>query len=317
MFSKRVYSIVLLIILIIISSVIGVADIGFKDIIFLEKEALTIVFETRLPRAITVVITAASVGISGLIIQSINRNKYISPSTMGTTAGTQIGLLILFVILGSRGHFIRFMFGFVFAMLTSLLFVKMVKNIKAREGAYIPLVGIMYSSILGAIGVIISSKFDISQWFQGLNMGTFSHIISYNHHYIYLALPPLVVAYLYANKFTVVGMGESFTKNIGINYEVIMYVGLIIVSIISSVSFIVIGAIPLFGLIVPNIVSLYYGDNIKKTILDVGIFGGILLLLCDILARIIVFPFEMPISVITSVMGSVIFIFLLLKKGRK
>lgn len=311
---KKLIPIIIFITLTVISLFVGVAEFTFMDVIRGNKEAIQIIFETRFPRTLTIILSSASLGISGLIIQTINRNKYISPSTMGTTAGSQLGLLIMFITLGSRGHLFRFIFGFVFAMATSLIFINMIKNIKARESAYIPLIGLMYSSVIASISLIIASKFDLSQWAQALNIGTFSHIISYNHYLIYLTIIPLVSAYFFAAKFTIVGMGESFSSNVGINYKQTMYVGLTIVSVISSVTFIIIGSVPLFGLIVPNIVSLYYGDNLKNTLPSICLFSGILLLICDIFARTVIFPFEMPISIVTSVLGSVVFLILILKR---
>ena len=131
---------------------------------------------------------------------------------------------------------------------------------------------------------------------------------------IYLSLPAIAITYLYANKFTVIGMGEDFSRNLGLNYKAIMNVGLFCVSLTVSSVVITAGAIPFLGLIVPNVVSLMFGDNLKKTLPLVALSGAIFLLVCDIVGRIVIYPYEIPIGVTVSIIGAVIFLILILRK---
>jgi iron complex transport system permease protein len=145
-------------------------------------------------------------------------------------------------------------------------------------------------------------------------MGDFSGILQGRYELIYLSLPAIVITYLYANKFTVIGMGEEFSKNLGLNYNSIMNIGLFCVSLTVSSVVITAGAIPFLGLIIPNVVSLIFGDNLKKTLPLVALTGAIFLLICDVFGRIIIYPYEVPIGVTVSIFGAIIFLFLLWKR---
>ncbi len=108
-------------------------------------------------------------------------------------------------------------------------------------------------------------------------------------------------------------MGREFSINVGLNYRKVMIIGLSIIALISGVVVSVVGALPFLGLIVPNLVSLVMGDNIRKTIPWVCLSGGAIVLLCDVIGRLIRYPFEIPASVILGAVGAVIFLFLLLE----
>lgn len=112
-------------------------------------------------------------------------------------------------------------------------------------------------------------------------------------------------------------MWEDFSTNLGISYQKILTIGLIIVSFITSLIVVTIGSIPFIGLIIPNIVSMTKGDSIKNTIFDIAIIGAIFLLFCDILGRVIIYPYEINVSTIISIIGSIIFLFILFKKEKQ
>ena len=124
----------------------------------------------------------------------------------------------------------------------------------------------------------------------------------------------VIISFLYANKFTVAGMGEDFAINLGLNYNAVVNIGLVIVSIISAVTIITVGNIPFLGLIVPNIVSLYLGDNLKN-LYHTALLGPIFLLACDIFGRIVIFPFEISIGTTVGVIGSAIFLYMIVRRS--
>lgn len=128
---------------------------------------------------------------------------------------------------------------------------------------------------------------------------------------LYLGLPFLVLAMFYASRFTVVAMGKDISGNLGISYFTTVQVGLSIVAVMTSVVVVTVGAIPFIGIVIPNIVRLYYGDNLRKSIVDIALLGGLFLLACDIISRLIIFPFEIPISVTVGIIGCGLFLALL------
>jgi iron complex transport system permease protein len=172
----------------------------------------------------------------------------------------------------------------------------------------------MFGGIIGSISTFLAVRLNIVQDSNAWMMGDFSGILQGRYELIYLSLPAIVITYLYANKFTVIGMGEEFSKNLGLNYNSIMNIGLFCVSLTVSSVVITAGAIPFLGLIIPNVVSLIFGDNLKKTLPLVALTGAIFLLICDVFGRIIIYPYEVPIGVTVSIFGAIIFLFLLWKR---
>lgn len=141
-----------------------------------------------------------------------------------------------------------------------------------------------------------------------------ANVIQGNYELLYISLPLFILAYFLAHKITIVGMGEDIALNLGISYNGILFLGLMIVSIITSLVIVSVGIIPFLGLIIPNLVALYLGDNLRKNLIYIALCGALFLLVCDIISRLVIFPFEMPLSITTGVLGSLIFIFLLLKR---
>lgn len=151
---------------------------------------------------------------------------------------------------------------------------------------------------------------NVGSWMQG----NFSMILKGNYELLYLAIPLMVLAFVYAHKFTVAGMGEDFATNLGLDYKKIVNLGLIIVSIVTVCVVITAGQIPYIGLIIPNIVSLYKGDNVHENIWDIALFGAIFVLICDIVARIMIYPYELSVGLTVGVIGSAIFLYLILRR---
>ncbi|HZG71690.1 MAG TPA: iron chelate uptake ABC transporter family permease subunit, partial [Chondromyces sp.] len=131
---------------------------------------------------------------------------------------------------------------------------------------------------------------------------------------LYISIPLLIIAYVYANRFTLAGMGEEFAINLGLNYRRVVNIGLIIVALSSTLVVLTVGMIPFLGLIVPNIVSIYQGDNLKNNLSHTALLGAVFVLVCDIIGRIIIYPYEIPIGLTIGVIGSGIFIYLLLRR---
>ena len=117
-----------------------------------------------------------------------------------------------------------------------------------------------------------------------------------------------------------VGMGKDFSRNLGVNYKVVLFLGLSIASMITASVVVVVGSISYIGLIVPNLIALFKGDKIRGTLIDTALFGAIFVLGCDVLGRVVIAPFELPIELIIGILGSILFIGLLfyrLQNGRK
>lgn len=315
---KRIILIALFVFLVIASLFIGVYEnLNFMNLIKGDKGAWDVLFRSRLPRTIVIILTASSLSIAGLIMQALNRNKFISPQTAGTNSAAALGVLLSFIIIKSSSIYLRFGFAFIFAMSSSILFVFILSKIKFKNIVYVPLIGLMFGGLIMAITHLLAYESNTLQLLASLNLGTFSHVGIINGTLILITLPALIMAVLFSKKFNIASLGEDFSTNLGLNYKLTLYVGLTIVSIIVASTFIVVGSLPFIGLIIPNLISLYYGDNISKNLLDVSMFGSVFVLFNDILGRLVIYPFEMSVSFMMGITGAVIFIYLILRQVKE
>lgn len=306
----------LLIGLSIISLFVGVEDVTVKALFTGNKEATHVFLVSRVPRLVSVLVTGVGLSISGLIMQQLTRNKFVSPSTAVTMDAAKLGLIISTLLLSSTRLFGRMIFTFGFALVGTLLFTLLLRTVKFKNAIFIPLLGIMLGGIVDSITTFIAYRYDMEQFINASMIGNFSTILKGRYELLYLSIPFVIIAFFYASRFTVAGLGEDFAKNLGLNYNQIVNIGLIIVSLITSTVVIIVGTIPFLGLVVPNIVSIYRGDHMKETIVDVGLIGAIILLVCDLISRIIVSPYEISIGLTVGVTGSIIFIILLFRRFR-
>lgn len=195
-------------------------------------------------------------------------------------------------------------------------FMAILSRLKHRDTVFVPLVGMIFGSIISAFTTFIALQMDLLQSLAGWLQGDFSTILHGQYELIYLSIPLFFIIYLFAQRFLLAGLGQDFASNLGLNYRQTLFIGLILVSVITGIVVITVGAIPFLGLIVPNIVSLYLGDNLRKTLAPTALLGALLVLICDVFGRILIYPYEIPISLIMGVFGSVIFLWLLLRSYR-
>lgn len=298
----------------ILSLFIGVADLTINDILNADTDKLFILSVSRFPRTISLVLAGIGLSVSGLIMQHLTRNKFVSPTTAGSLEAAQLGLLLGFIFFPLAGMVLNTFLAFAVTFIASLIFLKIVDSIRVRNIIFVPLVGLMFGGILHSGATFLAVNYNIVQDMNAWMMGDFSGILAGRYELIYLSLPAIIVTYLYANQFTVVGMGEDFSKNLGLNYPVVMGLGLFCVSLTISVVVITAGFIPFLGLVVPNIVTMIYGDNIKKILPEVALSGALFLVVCDIIGRLVIYPFEIPIGLTVGIIGGIIFLILLLRR---
>ncbi|MGL5414835.1 MAG: ABC transporter permease [Clostridium sp.] len=311
---KKRYLIILTIILSIISIFIGVQDIKINHIFRLTNEQIVVLGVSRIPRLISILASGMGMSICGLIMQQISRNKFVSPTTGATIDAAQLGLVFSLMFLPNIGMGGQVIIAFIFSLIGTFIFMKILKRLKFKNAVLVPLVGIMFGNIIGSITNFIAYKYDLMQDITSFMQGNFSMILKGNYEMLYIVIPFIFIAYIYANKFSIAGMGEDFATNLGLNYSSVVNLGLGIVAIVTASIVITVGSIPFIGLIVPNIVSMYKGDNTKKNIWYTGLFGAIFVLICDIFSRVIIYPYEIPIGLTVGVIGSVIFLYMIFRR---
>ncbi|MCJ7843520.1 ABC transporter permease [Lederbergia sp. NSJ-179] len=311
---KTWYLIVAFIVASFISLFVGVSDITPLDLLDFQSEKTQIFLISRLPRLVSIILAGAGMSITGLIMQQLSRNKFVSPTTAGTLDATRLGILASMLLFANATMFEKMLVAFVFALGGTLLFMQILDRIKFKDAIFIPLVGLMFGNILSSITTFFAYRADVIQNMSSWLQGDFSMILKGRYELLYISIPVLIIAYLYANRFTVAGMGEDFAKNLGLAYKRIVNIGLILVALITVTVVLTVGTIPFLGLIIPNIISIMKGDHIRKTLPHTALLGAIFLLICDILGRVLIYPYEISISLMVGVIGSGIFLYLLFRR---
>ncbi|MGE7853580.1 ABC transporter permease [Bacillus paramycoides] len=312
---KKRYLFIMLIVLSIASIFIGVKDISLMDILHWDQDKMQVVFISRLPRLISIIVAGVSLSISGLIMQQLSRNKFVSPTTAGTMDSAKLGVLVSLMLFTTASPLEKMLVAFVFALAGTFLFMQILKRIKFKDAIFIPLVGIMFGNIISSVTTFFAYKYDLIQNINSWLQGDFSMIMKGRYELLYLSIPLVIIAFLYANRFTVAGMGEDFAANLGMNYNRVLNIGLVIVSLISALVVLTVGMIPFLGLIIPNIVSIYRGDNLKNSLPHTALLGAVFVLACDILGRVVIYPYEISIGLTVGVIGSGIFLYLLMRRN--
>lgn len=310
---KRVIILSLFLVLSILSLATGsLSSVSSKDLLKGDHRAWQVLVHSRIPRTAAIIISAAGLSVAGLIMQAISRNKFMSPATSGTTDAAALGLLLSYIFLNRQSGIVQTLFAFVFAFLATLLFTLVMNRLKLREVVYIPLLGMMYGGMISAFTTALAYRFDAMQMMAAIGLGSFARLGNFS--IVYIVLLPLFLSVLYATKFSIAGLGKDFAKNLGLRYNRVIFSGLVIIALISAATYVAVGPLPFIGLIIPNMATSFYGDNLKKTIVDLMVFGADFVLLCDIFSRLIIHPFEMSVSLTVSIFGGMIFLIYLLKE---
>jgi iron complex transport system permease protein len=311
---KKRYLFTSLIILSLLSLFVGVSRITPMELLDYQSEETEIFLISRVPRLIAILLAGAGMSIAGLIMQQLSRNKFVSPTTAGTLDATRLGILVSMLFFANASTIEKMLIAFVFALAGTFLFMQILDRIKFKDAIFIPLVGMMLGNILSSISTFFAYKADVIQNMSAWLQGDFSMIMKGRYELLYISIPILVIAYLFANRFTVAGMGEEFSKNLGLAYKRVVNIGLILVALITATVVLTVGMIPFLGLIIPNIISIFKGDHLQKTLPHTALLGANFLLVTDILGRVLIYPYEISISLMVGVIGSGIFLYLLFRR---
>src|SRR4051812_18487697 len=297
-----------------VSLFVGVSSISPLDLLDVNSEETQIFLISRVPRLIAILLAGAGMSIAGLIMQQLSRNKFVSPTTAGTLDATRLGILVSMLLFANASMMQKMLVALAFALAGTFLFMQILDRIKLKDAIFIPLIGLMFGNILSSVTTFFAYRADVIQNMSAWLQGDFSMIMKGRYELLYISIPILIIAYFYANRFTVAGMGEDFSKNLGLAYRRIVNIGLVLVALITVTVVLTVGMIPFLGLIIPNIISIFKGDHLQKTLPHTALLGACFLLVCDILGRLIIYPYEISISLMVGVIGSGIFLYLLFRR---
>lgn len=292
---------------------VGVVPISLTDLLHPDPQQWEILRLSRIPRMAAVLMAGSAMAVAGLIMQRITQNRFVSPSTSGTVEAAVLGILIATLLFAGASLTTKMLFAIATSVLGTFVFLRILESIRVREPIVVALVGIMYGGVLGAITVFIAYQRDLLQLLEIWTTGSFSSAMAGQYEPLFLVLLVGAVGYVFADRFTVLGMGREMATGLGVSYRTILYTGLLVVSVMAAVVVVVVGVIPFLGLVVPNIVAMFLGDNVRKTLPVTALAGAGFVLACDVTGRLIRFPYEIPVSSVAGVVGSVLFVWLILR----
>ncbi|WP_331471242.1 ABC transporter permease [Enterocloster lavalensis] len=309
-----------LLILSVLSLFVGVIDIRPAALLTGDTELLEVFLISRLPRLLAILCTGVGMSVAGLIMQQLCMNKFVSPTTGATISSAQLGILFALLFLPNSTLWGRALFAFGAAVLGTWIFVWFIQRIQFKDVIMVPLVGIMFGNVIGGLTNYLAYKYEMTQALSSWLVGHFSLVLRGRYEIVYLTVPLVILAFVFANHFNIVGLGKDFSRNLGIPHNLVLFMGLSIAAMITASIVVVVGSISYVGLIVPNVVAMFKGDRIRGTLADTALFGALFVLVCDIVGRTVIAPYELPIELVVGVLGSVLFIALLLyrlKNGRR
>ncbi len=271
---------------------------------------------TRIPRTIALVLAGAAMAMSGLVMQLLTQNRFVEPTTTGTTEWAGLGLLTVMIINPGASILLKMSGAVLAAFIGTMIFFLFLRRVSLKASLTVPIVGIMLGAVVGAISTFIALQTDMLQslgiWFAG----SFTSVLRGQYEVLWIVALVGVAVFYVADRFTVAGLGEEVATNVGLNYNQIMLLGTGLIAVATGIVTVVVGNLPFLGLIVPNIVSMFRGDDLRGNLPWVCLLGIATVTVCDLVGRTIIMPFEVPVSLILGVVGAVVFISLLLKQRR-
>ena len=298
------------------SLAVGARELAWSQLFNLEGDLWLTLGASRLPRLAALILVGVGLAVCGVILQQIVRNRFVEPGTSGGLDAARLGILLSLSLAPAAGALTRMFFALLLCFAASALFVMIIRRIRARNAVLVPVIGLMYGGVLSAVAEFYAYRFNLMQSMQGWLLGDFSKVVQGRYEILYLILPIIVLTYLYAQRFTVLGMGEGLATSLGLNYTANLTLGLMLVAVTVSASVIAVGAIPFVGLVVPNLGALRHGDNLRRTLPIIALAGAALLLVCDLVGRLLIYPFEVPIGLTAGSLGGLVFLALIIRSQR-
>lgn len=308
-------SLIFLIILVILLATISILTGAYslRD----NHEGWRMIFITRIPRTLSLMLTGAAMSMSRIVMQLITQNKLVEPTTTGTIEWAGLGLILAYIIVPSATLLLRTTFAILAAFIGSMIFFLLLRNIRLKSSLLVPVLGIMMGAVVSAISTFVALEFNMTQSLELWFAGSFAPMQKGRYEYLYFIIVITIAIYIYADRLTLAGLGEDIATNLGLNYKKIILVANILVSIATGLVASVVGNVPFLGILIPNLVSMYKGDNLRENLPHTCLSAMAVIMLADIVGRTIIAPFEVPVSLILGSVGAIGFLIIMFAKGGK
>lgn len=312
---------VLLIASVILSVSLGEMNLGFSDIFSIlshrnNSMEYTILSQIRLPRVLLGIAVGGALSLSGVLLQGVYRNPLVEPYTLGISGGASLGVAfaIVFGLHQLIGSFVLPLAGFAGAFLIIFL----VYTMSSRSGLIniqsMLLTGVMISFIASSSMMLLMATTS-SENLHGIIFWIMGSLDEPDMSLIYitliLAFTSLVASYLFVQPLNALRLGEEKAKHLGINTDTTIKLLFLLASLLAGVCVAVAGVIGFVGLIIPHLMRLMVGSDYRILLVSSFLSGSVFLVLSDIIARTIISPNELPIGVITGIVGGIVFLLMM------
>ncbi|MBM6860719.1 iron ABC transporter permease [Clostridium saudiense] len=315
----NLYHCIILTILIILSLFIGRYKIDLMELLNngLLSRDFTIFFNIRLPRVILVVFSGGALALAGMVFQSIFQNPLISPDVLGVTSGCSLGAAIAIIFMAANPLMTQLM-AFSTGIVAVLFSVFLSKNMATNKVLGLVISGIVTQALASAMIMILKYFADpykelpaIDYWLMGgFHNSNWDNII----YVIPLVIVSIAILYLLRWRLKVCTMGDIQATLLGVDVKKIRIITILISTLLVSVVVSVAGVVSWIGILAPHIVKSYAKDDISKNMILTVIVGGIIMLVADTAARSLTTT-EIPISILTSLVGAPFLVYLISRRG--
>ncbi len=300
----------ILILLIAASLAVGVGDVRLHQLTS-DAQAWRLMLASRLPRTLAALLAGAGLGVAGLVMQALARNRFVEPTTAGTDQSAAAGVLVATLLFPAASLPAKTLIASGAALAGTSLFLSVAHRLPSNQPFLVPLFGLVYAAVLGSATAFVAWRMDLIQFYEIWTRGEFSGVLRGRYELLWISAAMVALAFWAADRLTILSLGRDVSVALGLDYEGMMRLGLVIVSVISALTVVVVGAIPFVGLVAPNLVTRALGDDLRRAAPWAAVVGASLTLACDLIGRLVRFPYEIPVGVVVGIVGAGLFLWLL------
>ncbi len=316
----KIFWILAVVVLIVLSSLVGKVELNLANIINPSSIENQIFTQLRLPRSILAFLSGSILALSGLLFQILFRNPLTTPFTLGISSGATLGAAVA-IIFGFTSSFFGFsfvtFFGFVGALSTVAMIYFFSRKLPSSSDQRLILVGIALSFLYSSILLIIYYLSDFQESYLILRFTMGSLLTVGYSEIIPVFLSSIIILFAsikYKNELKLLSISSEFAYLKGVDTKKVLTILFVIISLAVGVLISIVGPISFIGLIIPHIVKNVMKKSIEKTIVPTFITGVVFLLLCDTISRCLPTTSQIPVGIITSFVGGIVFVYILLGK---
>lgn len=266
-----------------------------------------------MPRTLAAVLAGSGVAVAGSVMQMSMHNRFVSPTTAGTSQFALVGLLAVALLAPATSVMGKMLVASACAVAGSGLLLRLLPARRTPADVTVPLIGLMLGGVVEAGTTFVAWRYDLLQSLGSWTAGDLSRVLAGRYELLWVVAALALALYLAADHLTVAGLGEDAATGLGLSYRLVVDLAVAAAAVMTAVSVVVVGTLPFLGLVVPNAASRICGDNLRRALPVVAAGGALLTVVCDVVGRLVHYPYEISVTVIMGVVGAGAFIVIILR----